>query len=88
MIVRRSGSMLCVKLTKFQLNLLDGFTDIGRRTNIAMIILPSEVVATKVVLRWSNVFDDIVRLNLTHPSDGLFGSDDKIVNMGADVIIT
>jgi hypothetical protein len=68
--------------------LLNFISAVGRRTNIAMTILPGEVVVTKVVLRWSNVFDDIARLNLTHPSEGLFGSDGKIVNMSADVIIT
>ncbi len=52
-----------------------------------MTILPSEVVITKVALRWSNLFDNIVRLNLTHPLEGLYGGNGKIINMSADVIL-
>lgn len=53
-----------------------------------MTILPGEVVIIKVVLGWSNVFGDMARLNLTHPLEGLLGSDGKIVNMSAEIIIT
>jgi hypothetical protein len=54
-----------------------------------MLILPIELVVTKVLLRWSHVFDDIVRLNLTiHQKGSLAVMHGKIVNMSAALNVT